>query len=175
MHEQDRQIRAVVLGTCPCCLSLHPRQHIFLTLLSGDFLVEKRKQAGMIQAEVAKKLHRYQSFVATVEGGQKKAVESNSPATVCLDAVLRGWHMRNFLMGVVMNGKSWLIILGAAVATVVFSDQAFAQCQGNACGDPIVEQHDGCVILVNRIQIEQSKSYRMQSRPLFTMCMLILG
>ena len=37
-----------------------------------DFLVEKRKKAGMTQAEVAKKLRRYQSFVATVEGGQRK-------------------------------------------------------------------------------------------------------
>lgn len=37
-----------------------------------DFLIEKRKQAGLTQAEVAKKLRRYQSFVATVEGGQRK-------------------------------------------------------------------------------------------------------
>jgi hypothetical protein len=37
-----------------------------------DFLVEKRKKAGLTQAEVAKKLRRYQSFVATVEGGQRK-------------------------------------------------------------------------------------------------------
>ena len=35
-------------------------------------MVEKRKKAGMTQAEVAKKLRRYQSFVATVEGGQRK-------------------------------------------------------------------------------------------------------
>jgi transcriptional regulator with XRE-family HTH domain len=37
-----------------------------------DFLVEKRKKAGLTQAEVAKRLGRYQSFVATVEGGQRK-------------------------------------------------------------------------------------------------------
>jgi transcriptional regulator with XRE-family HTH domain len=37
-----------------------------------DFLVRKRKQAGLTQAEVAKKLGRYQSFVATVEAGQRK-------------------------------------------------------------------------------------------------------
>ncbi len=37
-----------------------------------DFLVEQRKRAGLTQAEVAKKLRRYQSFVATVEGGQRK-------------------------------------------------------------------------------------------------------
>jgi transcriptional regulator with XRE-family HTH domain len=37
-----------------------------------DFLVAKRKKAGLTQAQVAKKLHRYQSFVATVEGGQRK-------------------------------------------------------------------------------------------------------
>jgi transcriptional regulator with XRE-family HTH domain len=37
-----------------------------------DFLIAKRKKAGLTQAEVAKKLRRYQSFVATVEGGQRK-------------------------------------------------------------------------------------------------------
>jgi predicted transcriptional regulator len=37
-----------------------------------DFLVEKRKKAGLTQVDVAKKLDRYQSFVATVEGGQRK-------------------------------------------------------------------------------------------------------
>ncbi len=36
------------------------------------FLVEKRKKAGLTQADVAKKLERYQSFVATVETGQRK-------------------------------------------------------------------------------------------------------
>jgi predicted transcriptional regulator len=33
-------------------------------------LIKKRKQAGLTQAKVAKKLGRYQSFVAMVEGGQ---------------------------------------------------------------------------------------------------------
>jgi transcriptional regulator with XRE-family HTH domain len=37
-----------------------------------DFLIEKRKKAGLTQAAVAKKLRRYQSFVATVEAGQRK-------------------------------------------------------------------------------------------------------
>lgn len=37
-----------------------------------DFLLEKRRKAGMTQAAVAKRLRRYQSFVATVEGGQRK-------------------------------------------------------------------------------------------------------
>ncbi|MCP1845992.1 cyanate lyase [Bradyrhizobium sp. USDA 4538] len=36
------------------------------------FLIMKRKKAGLTQAEVAKKLRRYQSFVATVEVGQRK-------------------------------------------------------------------------------------------------------
>lgn len=36
------------------------------------FLIEKRKKAGLTQTEVAKKLKRYQSFVATVETGQRK-------------------------------------------------------------------------------------------------------
>ena len=35
-------------------------------------LVEKRKKASMTQAEVAAKLGRYQSFVATVESGQRR-------------------------------------------------------------------------------------------------------
>jgi transcriptional regulator with XRE-family HTH domain len=35
-------------------------------------LVEKRKRAGLTQAEVAKKLRRYQSFVATVESGERR-------------------------------------------------------------------------------------------------------
>jgi transcriptional regulator with XRE-family HTH domain len=48
------------------------------TLQSGrhkaltEFLIERRKKAGLTQAEVAKKLRRYQSFVATVESGQRK-------------------------------------------------------------------------------------------------------
>lgn len=37
-----------------------------------DFLIEKRRKAGLTQAVVAKKLGRYQSFVATVEAGQRK-------------------------------------------------------------------------------------------------------
>ncbi|SHJ97882.1 hypothetical protein SAMN05444159_2073 [Bradyrhizobium lablabi] len=44
-----------------------------------DFLVEKRKKAGMTQAEVAKKLRRYQSFVATVEGGHWPSLVAQSP------------------------------------------------------------------------------------------------
>jgi transcriptional regulator with XRE-family HTH domain len=35
-------------------------------------LVEKRKKAGLTQSQVAKKLQRYQSFVATVESGQRR-------------------------------------------------------------------------------------------------------
>jgi transcriptional regulator with XRE-family HTH domain len=36
------------------------------------FLVERRKKAGLTQTEVAKKLGRHQSFVATVESGQRR-------------------------------------------------------------------------------------------------------
>ncbi len=36
------------------------------------FLIEKRKKAGLTQADVAAKLKRYQSFVASVETGQRK-------------------------------------------------------------------------------------------------------
>jgi transcriptional regulator with XRE-family HTH domain len=36
------------------------------------FLVAKRKEAGFTQADVAAKLRRYQSFVATVEAGQRR-------------------------------------------------------------------------------------------------------
>jgi transcriptional regulator with XRE-family HTH domain len=36
------------------------------------FLVERRKKAGLTQSEVATRLKRYQSFVATVEAGQRK-------------------------------------------------------------------------------------------------------
>jgi transcriptional regulator with XRE-family HTH domain len=35
-------------------------------------LVEARKKAGMTQADVAKRLKRYQSYVATVESGQRR-------------------------------------------------------------------------------------------------------
>jgi len=34
--------------------------------------LKSKKKAGLTQAEVAKKLRRYQSFVATVESGQRK-------------------------------------------------------------------------------------------------------
>lgn len=37
-----------------------------------EFLIERRKRAGLTQSDVAKRLKRYQSFVATVEGGQRK-------------------------------------------------------------------------------------------------------
>ena len=36
------------------------------------FLVEKRKKAGLTQGAVAAKLGRYQSFVATIESGQRR-------------------------------------------------------------------------------------------------------
>jgi transcriptional regulator with XRE-family HTH domain len=36
------------------------------------FLVEKRKKAGLTQADVADALGRHQSFVATVESGQRR-------------------------------------------------------------------------------------------------------
>jgi transcriptional regulator with XRE-family HTH domain len=36
------------------------------------FLVEQRKKAGLTQAQVASKLGRYQSFVATVEAGERR-------------------------------------------------------------------------------------------------------
>ena len=35
-------------------------------------LIKERKQAGLTQTKVAKKLRRYQSFVAMVEGGQRR-------------------------------------------------------------------------------------------------------
>ena len=37
-----------------------------------SLLVEKRKKAGLTQQDVAAKLKRYQSFVATVEAGQRR-------------------------------------------------------------------------------------------------------
>ncbi|WP_417821860.1 helix-turn-helix domain-containing protein [Terasakiella sp.] len=37
-----------------------------------EYLIRKRKEAGLTQAEVAARLNRYQSFVATVEQGQRK-------------------------------------------------------------------------------------------------------
>jgi transcriptional regulator with XRE-family HTH domain len=38
----------------------------------AQFLIDKRKRAGLTQAQVAAKLRRYQSFVATVESGQRR-------------------------------------------------------------------------------------------------------
>jgi transcriptional regulator with XRE-family HTH domain len=35
-------------------------------------LVQQRKKAGLTQAEVAKRLKRYQSFVASIESGQRR-------------------------------------------------------------------------------------------------------
>jgi transcriptional regulator with XRE-family HTH domain len=35
-------------------------------------LIEKRREAGLTQAQVAKRLKRYQSYVATVESGQRR-------------------------------------------------------------------------------------------------------
>jgi transcriptional regulator with XRE-family HTH domain len=37
-----------------------------------QFLADKRKRAGLTQVQVAAKLRRYQSFVATVESGQRR-------------------------------------------------------------------------------------------------------
>ena len=43
------------------------RQQALATLLA-----DRRKKAGLTQAQVATKLRRYQSFVATVESGQRR-------------------------------------------------------------------------------------------------------
>jgi len=48
--------------------TLRSPRHKALTAL----LVEKRRKAGLTQAAVAKRLRRYQSFVATVESGQRR-------------------------------------------------------------------------------------------------------
>lgn len=48
--------------------TLHSSRHRALK----DFLIEKRKKAGLTQTQVAKKLRRYQSFISSVEGGQRK-------------------------------------------------------------------------------------------------------
>jgi transcriptional regulator with XRE-family HTH domain len=48
--------------------TLHSPRHEALRAL----LVEKRKKAQLTQAEVAARLGRYQSFVATVESGQRR-------------------------------------------------------------------------------------------------------
>lgn len=37
-----------------------------------SLIVDKRKKAGLTQTEVAKRLKRYQSFIATVESGQRR-------------------------------------------------------------------------------------------------------
>jgi transcriptional regulator with XRE-family HTH domain len=37
-----------------------------------ELLVDERKKAGLTQAEVASRLGRYQSFIATVESGQRR-------------------------------------------------------------------------------------------------------
>jgi transcriptional regulator with XRE-family HTH domain len=44
-----------------------PRHEALRTLL-----VAKRKEAGLTQADIAAKLRRYQSFVATLEAGQRR-------------------------------------------------------------------------------------------------------
>jgi len=36
------------------------------------YLIEQRRKAGLTQAEVAKRLVRHQSFVATIESGQRR-------------------------------------------------------------------------------------------------------
>lgn len=36
------------------------------------FLIEMRRRSGMTQADVAKKLGRYQSYIANVEGAQRR-------------------------------------------------------------------------------------------------------
>lgn len=36
------------------------------------FLIEKRKKAKLTQTEVAKKIGRYQSFIATIESGERR-------------------------------------------------------------------------------------------------------
>jgi transcriptional regulator with XRE-family HTH domain len=36
------------------------------------FLVRERRKAGLTQAEVADRLDRYQSFISTVESGQRR-------------------------------------------------------------------------------------------------------
>ena len=48
--------------------TLHAPRHQALAAL----LVEKRKKAGLTQAVVAMRLGRHQSFVATVESGQRR-------------------------------------------------------------------------------------------------------
>jgi len=38
----------------------------------------------------------------------------------------------------------------ASIAYFVLVEVALAQCQGNACGDLVVQQQDGCIVLVNK-------------------------
>jgi cyanate lyase len=59
------------------------------------FLIESRRTAGLTQADVAKRLGRYQSFVALVEGGQRRVdvIEFlDFAAAICFDPqkALRG-------------------------------------------------------------------------------------
>ncbi|WP_108523213.1 helix-turn-helix domain-containing protein [Bradyrhizobium algeriense] len=44
-----------------------PRQKALIAML-----IEQRKKSGLTQAQLAKRLRRYQSFVATVESGQRR-------------------------------------------------------------------------------------------------------
>ena len=44
-----------------------PRQKALIAML-----IEQRKKSGLTQAKLAKRLRRYQSFVATVESGQRR-------------------------------------------------------------------------------------------------------
>jgi len=44
-----------------------PRQKALIALL-----IEQRKISGLTQTQLAKRLRRYQSFVATVESGQRR-------------------------------------------------------------------------------------------------------
>ena len=48
--------------------SIHTARHEALR----QAIIEKRLAAGMTQQQVARKLRRYQSFVATVESGQRR-------------------------------------------------------------------------------------------------------
>ncbi|MDG4906309.1 helix-turn-helix transcriptional regulator [Mesorhizobium sp. WSM4898] len=48
--------------------TLHSDRHRRL----AELLTEKRKQAGLTQAAVAKALHRYQPFIANIENGDRR-------------------------------------------------------------------------------------------------------
>jgi len=57
-----------------------------------------------------------------------------------------------------MNGKSWLIILGATIATVAFSGHAFAQCEGKRVRAILASSNRvDAVILVNKNQKQAIK------------------